>query len=108
MGLDSLGAVELKNRLSRVFSKELRSTLLFDYPTIEDLLEHIGEIVIVQQKPDPIVQKVSANGNQKGRLESEFHSENLVSPSISEEPSNLSELSELELAELLRRELGDE
>jgi acyl transferase domain-containing protein/acyl-CoA synthetase (AMP-forming)/AMP-acid ligase II/acyl carrier protein len=108
MGLDSLGAVELKNRLSRVFSKELRSTLLFDYPTIEDLLEHIGEIIIVQPKPDPIVQKVSANGNQKGRLELEFHSENLLSPSISEEPSNLSELSELELAELLRRELGDE
>src|SRR5690606_37669099 len=45
IGLDSLGAVELKNRLARILSVELRSTLLFDYPTVEDLVEHIGSQV---------------------------------------------------------------
>lgn len=45
IGLDSLGAVELEIQLARTLGVDLRSTLLFDYPTIEDLVEHIGSHV---------------------------------------------------------------
>jgi acyl carrier protein/NAD(P)-dependent dehydrogenase (short-subunit alcohol dehydrogenase family) len=41
LGLDSLTAVELKNRLETNFMCSLSTTLLFDYPTLEALSEHL-------------------------------------------------------------------
>lgn len=41
LGLDSLTAVELKNRLSSILSCSLSTTLLFDYPTLEALTDHL-------------------------------------------------------------------
>ncbi len=41
LGLDSLTAVELKNRLETNFVCSLSTTLLFDYPTLEALSDHL-------------------------------------------------------------------
>jgi len=41
LGLDSLMAVELKNRLSSALVCSFSTTLLFDYPTLEALVDHL-------------------------------------------------------------------
>ncbi|MGZ8171920.1 MULTISPECIES: type I polyketide synthase [Methylobacter] len=47
LGLDSLTAVELKNRLSAALTCPLITTLLFDYPTLEALTNHLSMIVSI-------------------------------------------------------------
>jgi myxalamid-type polyketide synthase MxaE and MxaD len=46
MGIDSLMAIELQNRLEVAFDCSLGSTLVFSYPTIEDLASHLAEDVL--------------------------------------------------------------
>ena len=41
LGMDSLMAVELKNRLESTLSCSLPATLVFDYPTIEALVDYL-------------------------------------------------------------------
>lgn len=45
LGLDSLMAVELKNRLEAALELAIAPTLMFDYPTVEALVDHLdGEL----------------------------------------------------------------
>jgi len=41
LGLDSLMAVELRNQLARTLEQPLPSTLIFDYPTVEELQQFL-------------------------------------------------------------------
>jgi len=50
LGLDSLMAVELKNRLESDAGQPLRATLVFDFPTVEGLTSHLTE-VLSQEAP---------------------------------------------------------
>lgn len=61
LGLDSLTAVELKNRLESNLSCKLNSTLLFDYPTIEALSEYLKNLMPDLFKPvdQPIEETVA-------------------------------------------------
>ena len=49
-GLDSLGTIELRNRLQLKLEIELPETLVFDFPTMRTLEEHIREAV----RPAPV------------------------------------------------------
>ena len=46
LGLDSLMAVDLKNRLQSGLGCTVSASLVFDYPTLESLLQHLSEEVI--------------------------------------------------------------
>lgn len=49
LGVDSLIAIELKNQLQKKLGKQVSSTLLFDYPTLEKLADHVLSLVAVQE-----------------------------------------------------------
>jgi len=41
-GLDSIGAVEMRNAVSDKYGIELPATIMFDHPTINDLAQHMA------------------------------------------------------------------
>ncbi|CAK0771684.1 (acyl-carrier-protein) S-malonyltransferase [Gammaproteobacteria bacterium] len=86
IGLDSLGAVELRNRLATMLGQDLRSTLLFDYPTLEALLGHIGNDVLGWQRLDVAAAKVTTQATQ---LELDSLSDDALAAMLAAELGNL-------------------
>ncbi|MDM8521889.1 type I polyketide synthase [Desulfococcaceae bacterium HSG8] len=80
MGMDSLMAVELKNRLGEGLGTALSSTLAFDYPNIEKLAEYLATQVL----------KWESNEDEKG-----------ISPNLAE----VENLSDDELESFINDEL---
>jgi myxalamid-type polyketide synthase MxaB len=59
LGIDSLMAVDLKNRLQAELHLTLGATLVFDYPTIEALVDHLLEELAFAKGPPPTSEKDS-------------------------------------------------
>jgi myxalamid-type polyketide synthase MxaB len=53
LGIDSLMAVELRNRLQSGLNIPLEATLVFDYPTVEALVDHFMENLHFLKDPEP-------------------------------------------------------
>ena len=52
-GLDSLGAVELRNSLATRFATDLPATLIFDFPTVSALAQHLASSHTQEDSAEP-------------------------------------------------------
>jgi acyl carrier protein len=95
IGLDSLLAVELRNAIGHAVARSLPATLLFDYPTVDALTDHVLQDVL--QVGTSALQPAGVTGSNVP---------------AQDDASNLSELTEEEAEALLLKELkgggGDE
>lgn len=93
IGLDSLLAVELRNVLSANLNQNLPGTLLFDYPTIDNIAQYLATVVFTL---DSKTEEVDSRGVKSF--------ETNVDPGV--DFSDLEELSEEEAEALLMQELS--
>jgi len=87
LGIDSLMAVDLKNRLEADLGHALRSTLVFDYPMVEAIADHLIEDVLSAMFSD------SAEPSEKKEQEADTLK------------SELEDISEAEAEAMLLREI---
>jgi myxalamid-type polyketide synthase MxaB len=89
LGMDSLMAVELKSRLEASLNCSLRSTLMFDYPTVEALVDYLAIEILA-------LETVSVAGDRPQADESN---------ELESMSATVSDLSEAEAEALLLEEL---
>ena len=63
LGLDSLMAVELRNHLQSTVGCCLRSTLVFDYPTIEAMVDYLSQEVFADLDSPRLATQNNSTGN---------------------------------------------
>jgi acyl carrier protein len=68
LGLDSLMAVELCNMLSITLGQALPTTLLFNYPTLEALVDYLATEVLSLEDMAQLLTKAREDGPVPGEL----------------------------------------
>lgn len=104
-GLDSLAAIELRQRLQARFGVSLPATLVFKFPTVAAIAEHLqgrAEPVPTVAAPVAPPAPVAAPPAPVTKGVADGVADRPAPPG----PQRLEELSEDELAQMLRRELG--
>jgi len=61
-GLDSLSSIELKDTISEMFDVKLQSTLIFDYPSITAIADHVKSLMSEAGSQDSIVLETRISG----------------------------------------------
>ena len=92
MGLDSLMAVELRNKLGEAVGQTLPATLLFEYPTVSDLADYLADKLLIS--------------DTKNKSASQAPDMEVSRTDASKEAASLDDLSEDELADMLKAKLG--
>ena len=94
MGLDSLMAVELKNRLENSLEKSISSTAAFNYPNIEALAGYLLDEVICLEtelsRSDLSAHEITDRSNNAALSNIEELSEEKVEALLVEQLENLS------------------
>jgi len=105
LGMDSLMALELRNRLEATLGLTLSATLIFNYPTIEHLIPYLAQKmgVDLDVTEDSTMAQEKSNGDDL----SGAHSGN-IADKLTEEPTEVltEELTQEEISVLLAEELA--
>jgi acyl carrier protein len=99
LGLDSLMALELRNLLAQALGSPLKATLLFDYPTIRGLAQHLLTLAVPETKDTGRDADGARAGWQSDPADGKGSTEDLDFSAISD-----AEAEELLVAELDRKE----
>ncbi|WAN69216.1 SDR family NAD(P)-dependent oxidoreductase [Moorena producens JHB] len=72
LGMDSLTSVELRNRLQGSLSCSIPSSLVFDYPTVGELVDYLTQQVLEGDKGDNYYLTKSLNNKDKEKEEQQL------------------------------------
>jgi acyl carrier protein len=108
LGLDSLMALELRNVLAQAVGRSLSATLLFDYPAIRGLAQHLCSLVFPASEEIPPVAASDAGHDARNGHRHAFDTAQSGSaePHLAGLDSELDAMSDAEAEELLLAELN--
>ncbi len=78
LGIDSLGAIELSNRLQTSLNNSLPSTLTFDYPTVSQLANYLAEKLFAVGREETPSELVSVSEREAVQQLTEAEAEALL------------------------------
>lgn len=91
LGLDSLMAVELRNVISQTVQVPLPATLLFNYPSLEELVNHLVNDVLASRwsQGAPVTSEPEAHGNAGAMKDLDHFSEEEMENLLREKLMNI-------------------
>jgi len=121
LGLDSLGAVELRNHLARSTGLRLPPALVYDYPTPVALAEHLVDSIGVHDhladdldRMDALIGVITVDSEARGRLAARLHTLDarlqtvLAAPvDVAQGDADLERATDDEIFELIDAEFGE-